>query len=376
MAKRKRLSPAQSGFLGAAGPVSGPVSDPLPGAEAKSLPIAPAPIAQVAGEAATSAALQELAGEMTRAREEGRLIQTLALDQVEDSYLVRDRLFADDEDLQALVNSIRARGQQTPIEVVALPRGRYGLISGWRRLTALRHLFHETGAAAFSQVKALLRQPETAADAYVAMVEENEIRVGLSYYERARVAAKAVEQRVFETEKAALLSLYDSASRAKRSKIRSFLRLYHAADDLLRFPSMIGERLGLAVAKRLDHEAGAAHLRGLLAAAPPDNADQEQAILHAFAAERDTAQPTIGANQTASPQAPSPQTPPPEPTSEPTSKPITPASQPGSGRQARALGPGIEAVWDQHELTLSGPGMSAEFRERLCAWVLEQNGPG
>ena len=50
------------------------------------------------------------------------------------------------------------------------------------------------------------------------MVEENEIRVGLSYYERARIVAKAVAQGVFETEKQALQRLFHTASRPKRSK--------------------------------------------------------------------------------------------------------------------------------------------------------------
>ena len=100
---------------------------------------------------------------------------------------MRDRIAVAPDDLAALTESLRARGQQTPIEVVDLGGGQYGLISGWRRISALRALLDETGEAQFATVLALLRQPADASAAYVAMVEENEIRIGLSYYERARL---------------------------------------------------------------------------------------------------------------------------------------------------------------------------------------------
>jgi len=349
MAKRKRLSPAQN------------LATPSVAPETKSMPLGPVPIAQVAGEAAAASALQEIAGEMTRAREEGRLIQTLDLSQIDDGYLVRDRLMADDEELQALVDSIKARGQQTPIEVVALPEGRYGLISGWRRITALRHLAKETGEDRFGQAKALLRQPESAAEAYVAMVEENEIRVGLSYYERARVAAKAVEQGVYETEKAALLSLYASASRPKRSKIRSFLRLYHAADAELRFPSAIGERLGLALAKFLDETAnGAERLRAVLTETKAQNAEAEQALLQSLVA------PPL---DDASPEPVVEAEPAPQFVSDKAGE-KAPAPKP----ERHAVSPGVQASWNGRALTLSGTALSEAFRKKLYAWIAEHAG--
>ncbi len=212
-----------------------------------------APIARVAAEAAGAAALQDLADSVARARDSGRMVLDLALDAIAPDHLTRDRLPAEDAEMGALVASIRAHGQRTPIEVTPLmPDGAagalpYGLISGWRRLQALKALHAETGEDRFATVRALVRRPETAADAYVTLVEENEIRLGLSHYERARVAALATARGVFPSEKAALLALFATASRPKRSRIRAFLEIYHALDGTLRFPAHLPERLGLAL---------------------------------------------------------------------------------------------------------------------------------
>ncbi|MCA1338172.1 ParB/RepB/Spo0J family partition protein [Pseudooceanicola marinus] len=296
MAKRKRLTPANPEFLGTPEgkplPQTGLAAEPeVPEAapETKSIPLGVAPvrtrqppIARVSGESAAQAALEELSAEMTRARDEGRLVQSLPLSAIDPGHLVRDRMAAGaDEDLTALVESLRARGQQTPIEVVDHGPGarpRYGLISGWRRLSALTQLQAEDPT--FGQVLALIRAPKTASEAYVAMVEENEIRVGLSYYERARIAVKSVEQGVYPDLKTALNTLFANVSRAKRSKIKSFTRLVEALDGALSFPTQIGERLGLDLARRLEEEPGLEdRLRGRLAEAGPANPQEEQALL-------------------------------------------------------------------------------------------------
>lgn len=262
MAKRKRLTPARIGFWDDAAPVSAP------------------PIAQVAGDASAISALEEVTAELTRARLEGRLIQSLPLDSVDEGYLVRDRILTDDEDMRVLVDSLRARGQQTPIEVVALEGGRYGLISGWRRLAALRKLYAETNEARFSLIQGLLRTPETASDAYLAMVEENEIRVGLSYFERARIALKSIEQGVFADRRAALQGLFGSASRARRSKIGSFMPVVAALDGALRFPASLTERLGLRLAKAMEGSNSlAGSLKSTLLSQAPATLEAEQALI-------------------------------------------------------------------------------------------------
>lgn len=274
MAKRKRLTvPGDIGFaIGEGAPA---VAQEPPALFA---PLGAPPIARVAAETAASAALSDLARELTEARDSGRMILSLPLDQVDETYLVRDRVHADPEELEALMASMRQRGQQVPIEVTALPGGRYGLISGWRRLTALRRLAREGSHK--PEVLAIQRRPDTAATAYLAMVEENELRVGLSYYERARIILRATELGVFPDTQTALARLFAPASRAKRSKIGSFFRIVQALDGVLRFPAHIPERLGLTLSRALDQDPTlGARITDLLQAEFPLQAERELALL-------------------------------------------------------------------------------------------------
>ncbi len=339
MAKRKRLTPAEPNRADT-------LSTVAPSVEAKAaLPIGVGsvrsrpPISQVAGDAAAAAALEDMAQQMRQARASGRLIQTIPEAQIDISYLVRDRIFQHDDDMYALMQSLQARGQQTPVELVELESGGYGLISGWRRLTAVRQLRAETGEPRFDTVLAILRRPETAADAYLAMIEENEIRVGLSYYERARIAAKAVEQGVYPDEKKALLSLFSAASRAKRSKIRSFLSIYHALDQELCFAGALPERLGLRLSKALQtDEKLAARLKAQIIATSPRSAEAEQSCI------------VEGLNETRrSAAAPSPET-------------LVELS-------AQARSADVNLTWSGRDLVLSGKGVTPSLAEKLQTWL-------
>lgn len=277
-------------------------------------PSGPAPIARVAAEAAGRAALDEVVETLRRAEAEGRMLRAIPLEDIAADHIARDRMgaapvpakAAADEEMVALRESIRAHGQRMPIEVTPLrgpasdegadggfARGRlpFGLISGWRRLAALRALFEETGDERFATVKALIRRPENAGEAYVAMVEENEIRLGLSQYERARIAAVATERGVFPTEKAALLALFANASRAKRSRIRAFTEIYHALDAALRFPTHLPERLGLRLVEIIRAGRGE-EIAGVLARAAPADPEAELAVLEAMAAQLERGQET------------------------------------------------------------------------------------
>lgn len=343
MAKRKRLTPANPEYLVPDSSASGAGAAAGDGLETKAmypLGVAPAsraapPIANVAAVQAATAALDEISETLRVARQQGRMVIELPLDVVQLDYLVRDRVANDDADMVALRSSLHARGQQTPIEVADLGDGRYGLISGWRRCQALRQLQQDgTGSG---QVLALLRRPQDAAQAYLAMVEENEIRVGLSYYERARIAAKAVEQGVFETEKKALLNLFAAASRAKRSKIRSFLSIVQSLDGALRFPEALGERAGLTLAKALDaRPALGDEIRAALAQAAPESAAAEHLVVLAALHEKQSLNPALGSK----------------------SKPIAPLTAPV-----------ILTSQDDGSLTLSGPGVDASLHRDLQAWL-------
>lgn len=339
MAKRKRLSPARAFMNSTQNSTSEPVSGGM--AVFPTATPRPAPIAAVAGQTASDAALAELSDTLRTAREEGRLIQALPLDQIEADHLVRDRLSADEDEMQALIGSIRARGQQTPIEVVALEGDRFGLISGWRRLTALRRLAKED--TKFATVLAILRRPDSAAEAYCAMVEENEIRVGLSYYERARIVARAAGQGVYPDARAALSGLFASASRAKRSKIGSFVRLHDALDDVLRFPAAIPERLGLALVKTIETEDGFTdRLRAALTQAGAGEAVAELAVLNAALEGPRPAAKRVSSGGTESDL------------DDAADHPIRVSAKPG-------------------KLTLAGPGVTAELIRDLQDWLADRS---
>ena len=285
MAKRKRLSPPDPLVLNTSAP------------ETKSMftgGMAKAPIADVASDAAATSALQEISDTLSAARDGGRMVIEVPLDDVQIDYIERDRVVVDDADMQALCDSLQARGQQTPVELVALPPApsqapdqapRYGLISGWRRCRALALLHAQTGEPRFAVVQGLLRRPDTAAAAYLAMVEENEIRADLSYFERARIAVHCADSGVFDSDHAALTGLYANASRARRSKIGSFMPIVRALGASLNFPDAIGERLGLELAQVIRRDVLAAgRIQRALMANPRSDAAAEQGVLRAVLA--------------------------------------------------------------------------------------------
>ena len=362
MAKRKRLTPPGAGYL-----------DTGPAPESKGMfsgpSSSPAPIAGVAREASAAAALEEMAETLTRARSEGRMVMALPLESVRMDYLVRDRLAVDDGEMAALVQSLRARGQQTPIEVADLgedARPRYGLISGWRRCQALSRLAEETGEA--PTVLALLRRPEQAADAYLAMVEENEIRVGLSHYERAHIVMRATRQGVYPSERAALAALFANASRPRRSKIGSFLVIVAALDGVLAFPEALGERLGLVLARALEDRPGlGAALRAALREVAPQNDLAELAVIEAVLAAPDA---DSGEAERATLIRP------PEP--RPDERPAqgqTGADRPGLGPRAGGaeVAPGIwMRVALNGDVAIGGAGVTPDLRAALRAWLAGQ----
>lgn len=346
MAKRKRLTPAA---------LTPPPPSPA-GLETKSVSVrgpgsvTRAPIAQVAGDTAARAALEDLASEVTKARVTGRMVQSLPLSEVHADHLLRDRIISDTDEMASLKNSIKARGQQTPIEVVELDGGGYGLISGFRRLTALKELFEDTKNVDFSVIHSLIKPKDSVSDSYVAMVEENEIRADLSLYERARIAVEASKLGVYPTAQHAVQTLFAHASAAKRSKIKSFIPIHEVLGKVLLFPSAIPERLGLALSAALDATGDFGRkLRDNLRNNPSKTIAQERQLLERALQPTKTAGKTrvnVRASDAASKQAP-----------------------PSHGLEVVS---GVMIAEQDGTLVLSGENVTAALRADLVAWLRKQ----
>ena len=219
-----------------------------------------APIARIASEAARLGGAPGGAGGQEaalwrEAEAEGRVVLSLPLARIDAGWIPRDRAVVAEVELEELVTSIRESGQRLPVEVVPLPDGRYGLVSGLRRVMALQRIAAEGGEG---RVLALVRETGAAATGFVRMVEENEVRADLSPYERGRIAVVAAGQGAFPTVAAAVDAMFFAASKAKRSKVRSFAAVHEGLGDLLGHGPALGERQGLRLAAALREGRGGA----------------------------------------------------------------------------------------------------------------------
>lgn len=313
MAKRKRLEIPDTGSFS-------------PELETKSIFPAPRvrmPIADVAGDTAGRAALEEVAREMTVAEEEGRVVKRLPIDRIVTMHLNRDRLSFDPAEMETLKASLLARGQQAPIEVLSLGRD-YGLISGLRRVEALK-------ALGKTDILALVRRPESAAGAYQAMVEENEIRSDLSFFERANIAVLCAGQGVYRTPREAVAALFAHAPAPKRSKINKFVILCQSLGKSLRFPAAIPEKLGLRLAAAIEVDRSvASRLSDALRKTPPVDA----------AAERRTIERALKGRE--------------------------------GGGTGEAVLPGIDLRASRGRAVLAGPGVDDAFLDALRIWMLSR----
>lgn len=247
-----------------------------------------APIAQIAAEDSAFAPVSDPrdiadAAELRAARQDGRLIQAIPLSAIEPAAMVRDRVVLDAGELRELQESIQRNGVRLPIEVFKLdpPQGEktYGLISGYRRFLAVRTLYENTEDDVFATVPSLVIDRTDNTDAIARMVEENEVRSGLSPFERGRIAVLAAEQGLFENVQAAVDGLFPVASKAKRSKIRSFAMIFNELGDLITNGDQMQEKQGLRLAGAL-RAGGERSLRDALAdVTAPDSFGEEWALL-------------------------------------------------------------------------------------------------
>ena len=235
---------------------------------------------------------------------DGRMLQRLPVGNLATDDLPRDRLALDDvarsDEMEELKASIRARGQKEPIEVYVDAEGRFQLKKGWRRLTALRQLWEETGDEAFSHVTARVEAGEDGRlERYVDMVEENVVREDLTFAEMAQVAiTAAADPSIAEVDASELVNrLYGSLHKVKRSYIRSFVFLLNALTPALKFPKSVPRNLGVEVSRSLQNVGQAEALKSELAACA-DPAAQTR-VLEAFVKSK-----RAGGAEAEAPQAP------------------------------------------------------------------------
>lgn len=225
------------------------------------------PIAQVAGSAAKSiedemvrlrqdnASLQAAANNWQEATSGGLIVKLVPLADIDIHSIARDRRTIDreGEPWAELKASLRARGQQVPIEIGgrSATHGKFRLISGYRRVNALMELYEETGEERFATVKALVSRARDKLNATIAMIDENEIRQDISFYERGRICCIAADQGICDSVDDAIQVLFASSSRNRRYKIRNFTLIHTMLGTYLDFPEHIGERLGARLAQAL-----------------------------------------------------------------------------------------------------------------------------
>ena len=225
-----------------------------------------------------------LAHEFVRLKKLGLVVDRIPLDQIKTTKLTRDRSQTRDPDLGELIESIRTLGLSNPIRVEQDGDG-YQLVQGFRRLSAYRALYDETGDELYAAIPAgLVAQGETLQGLYRRMVDENLVRRDISFAEMAQLALSYVQDDATEatTLDQAISILYASTGRQKRSYVRHFAELLEWIGSDLKFPEVIPRALGLDLKKRLSEApAHQVTLRENLQIALPQSAEEELAILRA-----------------------------------------------------------------------------------------------
>ncbi|MDQ6750940.1 MAG: ParB/RepB/Spo0J family partition protein [Actinomycetota bacterium] len=176
-----------------------------------------------------------------RAGDESDELRSLPLDLIEPSpHQPRGRF--DEEALQALAESLRARGVIQPILVRPATGGRYELIAGERRWRAAR-------LADLEEIPALVRAHDDATALEVALIE-NMVREDLNVLDQARACAALIEEMGLTRE--------DVGRRVGRSRVSvsNLLRLLDLPDEALALleAGELSEGHGRALLLAADHE--------------------------------------------------------------------------------------------------------------------------
>ncbi|PCJ07757.1 MAG: replication protein [Rhodobacteraceae bacterium] len=198
-----------------------------------------------------------LAHEFVRLKKLGLVVDRIPLDLIKTTKLSRDRSQSRDPELDELIFSIRSLGLSNPIRVEQDGDG-YQLVQGYRRLSAYRALYQETGDALFAAIPAgLVAHGETLQGLYRRMVDENLVRRDISFAEMAQLALSYVQDDGTEatTLDQAISTLYASTGRQKRSYVRHFAELLEKIGSDLRFAEVIPRALGLDLKRYLGEDA-------------------------------------------------------------------------------------------------------------------------
>ncbi len=250
-----------------------------------------------AAEAAIRTENDRLAHEHVRLKKMGLITDLVPIDQISMTKLARDRKIERDPEIDELKASIRTIGLSNPIRVEQTDTG-YELVQGYRRLSAYRELFKETGEDRFASIPAgLLPRGESLDDLYRRMIDENLVRRDISFAEMGLLVLRYVDDHPEESGDAIETSdrLFSSASRQKRGHIRTFVRLMSAVGSSLRFPEAIPRALGTDLMRRIDEDPGVvSEMTGLLELLPTGaGAEDELKILRDVAARRPARRPVV-----------------------------------------------------------------------------------
>lgn len=202
---------------------------------------------------------------------------------IDDAALTRDRAMIDPEALTELQLSVATSGLRMPVEVFELaePDGAitHGLISGFRRVAVFRKLHELSKQDKYLSIPAFVRRPASVTAAVVAMVEENEIRAAFSPYERGRIAVTATEQGLFGTIEEAVDTLYSTATKQKRGRLRMLARLAEEIGGEMTDPESLSQARALRLARAFQSGLGDLIRATLEETTPRDHESQWHALV-------------------------------------------------------------------------------------------------
>lgn len=238
-------------------------------------------------EASIRAENDRLAHEFVRLKRLGLVTDLIPLNDIASAKLTRDRSTTHDPELDELKTSIRTVGLSNPIRVEADGAGGFELIQGFRRLSAYKEIYAETGDEKFASIPAgVIASGETLESLYRKMVDENLVRRDISFAEMAMLARSYLldEQTTATSIDQAIATLFQSAGRQKRIYVRNFTNLLDRVGTHLKHPYAIPRALGLDVLKRLEREPGASSVLGRLLLNQPDRSETDElSVLRDFA---------------------------------------------------------------------------------------------